>query len=352
MRLTIELGGLSKLKPYRLLPLLVLLWPRGNAAADRLVAHYRPRTEVSTDSSITYLSKGDRVAGYEVTSSYDLARPHPVDGTTQPHYGVDVATPTGTKLLASEPMSVGCWWDERGGGLVAEVTTADGEELRLLHLSYCTKGTYRQGEAFALTGATGKGTGEHLDVRRSDRTEPTKEEIEPFLTGKPAMPSLSDRELVCAIGAAEGTRDRDCSPNEYYNGHIDPGNGKENLGSFSYQHGADSPEDADRRQLARLRQAEKDLQAQAQSKFGKPLSKLAIGAALDLWNQSPQAGETFVDNLLSSRPTDEQIVKARSESYIDPLTGQLEAPGLNNNFAQVEADQARRTDEVIYQLEQ
>ena len=344
MRLTIELGGLSKLKSYRLLPLLVLLWPQGNAAVDRLVAHYRPIAEVSAaSSSVTYLNKGDRVAGYEVTSDYDLARPHPVDGTTQPHYGVDVATPTGTQLLAFEPMSVGCWWDEQGGGLVAEVTAADGKDLRLLHLSYCTKGTYQQGEAFALTGATGKGTGEHLDVRRSDRAEPTKEEIEPFLTGRPATPSLSDQELVCAIGAAEGTRDSNCQPNEYYSGHTDPGNGKENIGTFSYQHGASSPEDADRRQLVRLRGAEKIIQQQAEAKFDRPLSKAATATALDLWNQSPEAGEDFVRQLPSATPTTEQLIAARSAAYVNPQTGELDAPGLGDASA-VEADQRRRTE--------
>ena len=352
MRLTIELGGLSKLKPYRLLPLIVLLWPQGNAAADRLVAHYRPTAEVSADSSsVTYLSKGDRVAGYEVTSDYDLARPHPVDGTTQPHYGVDVATPTGTQLLASESMSVGCWWDEQGGGLVAEVMTAEGEQLRLLHLSYCTKGEYSQGEAFALTGATGKGTGEHLDVRRSDRTEPTKEEIEPFLTGKPAVPSLSDRELVCAIGAAEGTRDKDCRPNKHYSGHIDPGNGKANLGSFSYQHGASSPEAADKKQLARLRRAERSIQTQAEQKFDRSLSKAALAIALDLWNQSPKAGNDFVSHLPSATPTTEQVVEARSRAYVEPKTGKLDAPGLGDERA-VRADQKRRTEAVEQSMQE
>ena len=347
MKLTIELGGLSKLKLWRWLPLALILWPTGNAAADRLVAHYRLSNKVmSEESSITYLSKGDRVAGYEVTSGYDLARPHPVDGTTQPHYGVDVATPSGTQLLASEPMSVNCWWDANGGGLVAEAN-----ELRLLHLSYCTKGTYQQGEAFALTGATGKGTGEHLDVRRSDRAEPTKEEIEPFLTGRPAKPSLSDTEIFCSIGAAEGTRDTNCKPNQNYAGHIDPGNGKANLGSFSYQHGASSPEEADKKQLARLRRAEQSIQAQAEAKFDRPLSKDALAAALDLWNQAPQAGDDFVGHLPSATPTTEQIVEARSRSYIDPTTGKLDAPGLGDEAA-VRKDQVRRTEEVEQSIQQ
>ncbi len=335
---------------YRLLPLALILWPAGNAAADRLINYYRPRATLQTNE-ITYLQEGDTVAGYQVSSTYDLQRVHPVRGVIEPHYGVDLATPVGTKLLAPEPVKVMCWWDADGGGEVATVTMQDGNQLKLLHLSSCASGTFNQGATFARTGSSGTGTGAHLDVRREDKLEPTKEEIEPFLTGKPAKPSLSDRELTCSIGAAEGTRDSDCAPNHHYYGHTDPGNGADNLGTFSYQHGADSPEDADRRQLTRLRAAEKDIQAQAVEKFGQPLSKDALSSALDLWNQSPQAGADFVRHLPSPTPTTEQIIDARSRAYIDPYTGVLDAPGLGGASA-VEADQKRRTEEVQESMQQ
>ena len=275
-------------------------------------------------------------------------------GVIEPHYGIDVATPIGTKLIAPTEIEVRCWYDKNGGGEVARVTPSDGDEVQLLHLSTCISGRYETGEAFALTGASGLGTGAHLDARRIDKAEPTKQDIEPYLTGK--LPEkfdsvLSDLTLVCAIGTAEGTRDRNCEPTAAYSGHIDPGNGAANVGSFSYQHGAASPEEADQKQLARLRQAEAALQVQSQSKFGRPLSKPALGAALDLWNQSPQAGESFVDNLPSATPSTHQIIAARTGSYVDPTTGKLDAPGLGNRSAQVAADQTRRTEAVLRQLE-
>ena len=338
---------------YRLLPLAVMLWPAGNAIADHALSPlFTSKNAIAYEP--VYLSEGDRVAGYEVSSNYDLARVHPVRGTVEPHYGIDVATPVGTKLIAPTTIEVRCWYDTNGGGEVARVTPADGDEMQMLHLSTCVSGRYKTGDAFALTGASGLGTGAHLDARRLDKAEPTKQDIEPYLTGK--LPKkvgseLSDRTLVCSIGAAEGTRDKNCDPTAAYSGHIDPGNGADNIGSFSYQHGAASPEDADRVQLTRLRQAEQDLQGQSQSKFGQPLSKPALGAALDLWNQSPRAGESFVDNLPSAKPSTTQIIAARSRSYVDPSTGQLDAPGLGNNSAQVAADQSRRTDAVLHQLE-
>lgn len=340
---------------YRLVPLAVIFWPVGNAIADHALSPlFSMSGGTAAVAAEVLVNEGDTVAGYEVTSGYDLERVHPVDGEIRPHYGVDLATPTGTKLIAPTTVEVECWWDNGGGGLVADIKPSEGNAVKMLHLSYCTTGAHSTGEAFATTGATGKGTGAHLDARRFDKQPPTLADVEPYLTGE--LPEnidseLSDRDLTCAIGAAEGTRDKNCNPNEHYSGHTDPGNGADNLGSFSYQHGASSPEDADRRQLARLRKAEKDLQAQAVGKFGKPLSKPALGAALDLWNQAPLAGESFVDELPSANPSTAQIVEARSRSYIDPATGKLDAPGLGNDARKVEADQARRTDEVMGQLE-
>ena len=156
---------------------------------------------------------------------------------------------------------------------------------------------------------------------------------------------------ACTIGVAEGTRDSNCKPTRYYIGHTDPGNGADNLGRFSYQHGARSPEEADRKQLKRLRIAEIELQAAATAKFGRPLSKIAIATGLDLWNQSPEAATDFVQHLPTANPTEKQIVKARSQSYVDLETGQLDAPSLGNSHKQVEADQAWRTGEVINHLQ-
>ncbi|OLP18842.1 hypothetical protein BST81_07950, partial [Leptolyngbya sp. 'hensonii'] len=77
-----------------------------------------------------------------------------------------------------------------------------------------------------------------------------------------APPSVIDLDLLFqggsfslvakAVGAAEGTRTPDGGRTWAYYGHRDPGNGVWNLGSFSYQHGADSPAEADVKQLRRL----------------------------------------------------------------------------------------------------
>ncbi|MEO1182663.1 MAG: hypothetical protein AAFX51_17890, partial [Cyanobacteria bacterium J06636_28] len=72
--------------------------------------------------------------------------------------------------------------------------------------------------------------------------------------------------IAKTVGSAEGTRTPNGGYTSAYYGHVDPGNGVWNLGSFSYQHGASSPKQADRKQLTRLRQQALDLRQQAQAK--------------------------------------------------------------------------------------
>lgn len=357
MEITINAGRWNF---YRLLPLAVIFFGPLNRSADAAISYlmpssYQPIAPVTTTKTSAEI--GDSIAGHLVTSDYG-PRKSPCPGCSTHHVGVDLGTPLGTPLKAPKDISVYCWWDANGGGNVASVTPAgSGDTIKMLHLSKCESGAYAKGDTFALTGATGRGTGAHLDIRWADKREPVIEDIEPYLTGEPILPSassgleISDKLLTCAIGNAEGTVGDDCQPNHNYDGHTDPGNGAANLGSFSYQHGAESPEQADRKQLARLRNAEREIQAQAMGKWGEELSPAALVSALDLFNQSPKAAQDFVKHLPSADPTDQEIVDARAKSFIDPQTGAIDAPGLGGTWQGVKTDQQRRTDEISNTLE-
>ena len=134
---------------YRLIPLAIMLWPAANAVADYALKQLplRQLTVANTTmSEPVYLSKGDTVAGYKVSSGYDLARVHPVRGTVEPHYGVDLATPVGTKLIAPTTIEVRCWYDTKGGGEVAVVD----EKVQLLHLSTCVAGKHSREKPLRL----------------------------------------------------------------------------------------------------------------------------------------------------------------------------------------------------------
>lgn len=114
---------------------------------------------------------GDRVAGFEVTSAFG-ARVHPVHGDYRQHNCIDIGTPTGTPVYApavgSDTVSVRCWEDAAGGGTVAEISSTSVPEWRFkaLHLSQCTDGKFSAGDVIAKTGASGVGTGAHLDLRQ------------------------------------------------------------------------------------------------------------------------------------------------------------------------------------------
>ncbi|NJK53610.1 MAG: hypothetical protein HC936_13855 [Leptolyngbyaceae cyanobacterium SU_3_3] len=83
----------------------------------------------------------------------------------------------------------------------------------------------------------------------------------------------SDSLVAKTVGHAEGTRTAAGGRTRAYYGHIDPGNGVWNLGSFSYQHcyRQCTPEEADDRQLQRLRNQSKIIQQKA-ADYGMQLS--------------------------------------------------------------------------------
>ncbi len=157
---------------------------------------------------------------------------------------------------------------------------------------------------------------------------------------------IPDDLLKRAIGRAEGTRDANGNPTAAYHGHRDPGwSGRcQNMGSFSYQHCAASPEAADQSWLGTLRKAEQDINAQAVAKFGKPLSQAAMVAALDGYTQSPDAGKRIVDHLPTTDPNPQQIVAARTAS-LEASRRAKGGPPMN-----VPRDQQRRVNALLEQL--
>ncbi|HLL06214.1 MAG TPA: peptidoglycan-binding domain-containing protein [Myxococcaceae bacterium] len=156
-----------------------------------------------------------------------------------------------------------------------------------------------------------------------------------------------------AIGHSEGTRSLDGGKTNAYYGHTDPGNGVRNQGTFSYQHGAASPEAADQAQLARFRQQQPGYEAAARAAGLDPANPLLAATFFDLYTQAPLAA-TGRGGLLDQLPqlaakglTRENLIEARVQSYYNPDTGRLDAPGLGNTESGVRRDQARRTDALM-----
>lgn len=162
----------------------------------------------------------------------------------------------------------------------------------------------------------------------------------------------SDSLVARVIGSAEGTRNPHGQPTPAYYGHTDPGNGVWNMGTFSYQHGAKSPVDADKKQLKRLQRQGKKIAKQAtKAEVSMTLGEILNG--LDLANQAPKAALAkggYVDRLAQARqqgiPDSEAIVWARTYAYLDPKTQRWDAPGLGNTLMSIKRDQRRRHEAI------
>jgi hypothetical protein len=162
--------------------------------------------------------------------------------------------------------------------------------------------------------------------------------------------AASNSLVAKAVGSAEGTRRPDGGQNPAYKGHVDPGNAVWNVGTFSYQHcGNCAPEEADRRQLARLAGQFTQIQAHATDRYGVKLSLEEQLNAIDLANQAPLAALAqggFIDRLHQAKQQgltgSDAILQARVYAYKNPQTDRWEAPGLGNTKSRITQDQARR----------
>ena len=193
--------------------------------------------------------------------------------------------------------------------------------------------------------------------------EPRAIEIAPAAEA-PTQPQLdalfegNENSLVArSVGSAEGTRTPDGGRTRAYRGHTDPGNGVWNLGTFSYQHGADSPEEADRKQLQRLNRQAQTLRQHA-ANHGLTLTLEEELNGIDLANQSPRAALSrggYIDRLRQARDMGLQgsdaVLWARTRAFLDPDTERWNAPGLGNNVHSITADQDRRRRAIARAME-
>ncbi|PZV13789.1 MAG: hypothetical protein DCF22_10090 [Leptolyngbya sp.] len=149
-----------------------------------------------------------------------------------------------------------------------------------------------------------------------------------------------------AIGVAEGTRTPDGGRTSIWQQHIDPGNYAKNQGTFSWQLEAASVADAEQKGLNRIRQEAIPHLLQDAETMGVSLSMDILVQGADLWNQSPQAGADFVENLQQCQQGEKQefavVLCARVRSYVNPSTGEVEAAGFGNDPLALRADQQRR----------
>ena len=140
----------------------------------------------------------------------------------------------------------------------------------------------------------------------------------------PALGSNAPAAII--IGNAEGTRTPTGGKTWAYAGHIDPGNGVGNRGSFSYQHGEAgmTPAQADTAQLTKLTGQIPAFEAAAR-KAGIDPNNIAVATAyFDLFNQSESAAARFLNQigyLKDAGVSTQSLTELRFRSFVDVNTG-------------------------------
>lgn len=169
----------------------------------------------------------------------------------------------------------------------------------------------------------------------------------------------SESLVARTVGAAEGTRNPDGSKTSLYEGHVDPGNGVWNRGTFSYQFGNTenlSPEEADRRQMAKIKRIYESVMLSKAEQHGvSPLTLAEEINGIDLINQAPltvteEGG--YIERLAEAKKEkglqgEAAILEARVWSFWDGTKGGWDAPGLRayddlGKEASIRHDQQRR----------
>lgn len=126
---------------------------------------------------------------YRISSPFNANRLHPITGHPAPHNGVDLATPTGTEVLATGDGVVTRVATHKYAGKYVVIDYTGPYSSRFLHLSkvLVSKGQkVKRGQVIALSGNTGRTTGAHLHYELHIRGRP----VNPMTTDIPTTQSI------------------------------------------------------------------------------------------------------------------------------------------------------------------
>ncbi len=126
---------------------------------------------------------------YRISSPFNANRLHPITGHPAPHNGVDLATPSGTEVLATGDGVVTRVATHKYAGKYIVIDYTGPYGSRFLHLSkiLVKKGQQvKRGQVIALSGNTGRTTGAHLHYELHIRGRP----VNPMTTDIPTTQSI------------------------------------------------------------------------------------------------------------------------------------------------------------------
>jgi hypothetical protein len=165
----------------------------------------------------------------------------------------------------------------------------------------------------------------------------------------PVAINSDKHELFVMVGVAEGTRTASGGYTKAYYGHSDPGDGNWNRGTVSGGRGSSaSPQMVDRKWMGTLTNVQQRMRGSLIASGLEPgtagFNRMMFNL-IDLTVQSPAAARDLAGKLPEIAQkgwTVEAIAKARADSFINPATGRLDAPGFGNNYQRLFKDQRSR----------
>jgi hypothetical protein len=164
----------------------------------------------------------------------------------------------------------------------------------------------------------------------------------------------SDSIIAKVVGMAEGNRTADGGYTQHAKGHIDPGNGAHNIGSFSAQGNLNDGtiEGSDARVMNTLLKPQISKLMAAANQAGVQVTSKVLFNYIDLLNQAPDAatgwanGKGFLGGLssLKGKENDDGAIRnLRAEGFRNN-SGNLET--TFSSKGDLERDQQRRMDEI------
>lgn len=156
------------------------------------------------------------VAYTRISSPFSRHRMDPVLHIVRPHYGVDMAAPTGTPVHAAANGTVAFAGRMHGYGRIVELKDFDGYSTRYAHMHGFAKGLHdgehvHKGQVIGYVGETGEATGPHLhfEIRKNGVAhDPLTMKLpsgQPLPASRMAAYTARIQPLIAALGPAPYT---------------------------------------------------------------------------------------------------------------------------------------------------
>ncbi len=134
-----------------------------------------------------------------LTSTFNRVRKHPVTGRLRPHWGIDLAAPTGTPIYAaSDGKIVTKRYQRRGYGYWLEINHGSGYSSIYAHMSKYAKGiqegaVVKKGQLIGYVGRTGMVTGPHLHYELKKDGQQVNPLTADLRTGEPLVGDVKEK---------------------------------------------------------------------------------------------------------------------------------------------------------------